>query len=808
MKNLEYPYMNTMLAAEERAEDLMSRMSPEEKLGQIQCYSEIHALGKKVHDIFPHGVGQVSCLIATMYPDKESVAGMVRKLQSEIMEAGEHHIPAVFHIETLCGTLLPQATSFPSGIGQASTWNPKLQQEMGRTIGKQTKAAGFRQALAPVLDISRDPRFGRQGETYGEDPTLAAAMGTAYVKGIQNDGDLKDGAAATSKHFLAFQAGEGGIHSARTAVPPRELREVYAKPFQAAITEGGLQSVMNSYASLDGEPVVGSPNILTKLLREEMEFDGCTVSDYGSVGQLCTVHKICDSLESAGQCALEAGMDMELPINESYSENLLTRIRDGRMDENVLNTAVKHALVEKFRLGLFEDPYPEDEEGLKAAFTDEKAHEISRQTARESMILLKNDGILPLETKGKKIAVIGYHAASARSLFGGYSFMAMKESSVGVQMTMAGVEIDGDSPVAESNAERKCYPGSQVSLEDCRVENLVKECYPGIRSVLDELKQSCPEAEITYAYGYPYAGNDESHFDEALSAAEQADIVILTIGGRYGWNMASTTGEGIDAMDIHIPKCQEQFIQKLAALDKPAIGVHFDGRPVSSDAADQYLNALVEAWTPGEHGAEAIVDVLLGRYNPDGRLPVCVAREAGQIPVYYGHVNGSSYDCGPSAAFNDYVDGERRPRYYFGYGLSYTTFKINHLRTDRETAGPGDILTVKIDIENTGSRAGSEVVQMYVKDQCASMVRPVKELAGFQKVFLNPGEKKTVVFEYRISQSAFLDREMRWKIEAGTMEILLGTSAEDICQKTEIHIPGDGYVNGAKRGFCAVSYVE
>ena len=813
MEKVKYPYMNSELNPKERAKDLLSRMSLEEKMGQIQCGNQISLFssGKsKLSEVFSHGVGQVSCLIATMMDDKSQVAGMIHAQQEDIMGASEHHIPAIFHIETLCGTLICEATNFPSGIGQASTWDTEMQKKMATIISKQTRAVGFAEALAPVLDISRDPRFGRQGETYGEDPTLAAAMGVAYVEGMQQNQNRAEGVCATTKHFLAFQTGQGGMHSAKSVVSNRELREVYAKPFQAAITEGKLSGVMNSYASIDGEPVVGSKTILTDLLRKEMKFDGLTVSDYSSVGQLHTRHKVCENLTSAGLQALAAGMDMELPDPECYTKEMEEIFSQGKADIKILDCAVLRVLTTKFEYGLFENPYPADAEVLQKVFGSEENRETSLTMARESMILLKNNGVLPLKPKGKRIAVIGHHANSVRMMFGGYTYLAMKENSLGIKMSMAGVEMSDDALIDQNGKQKgkELYPGSIVTKEPTKVDELTRSCYPGIKSILEELKEACPGTEIQYAYGYPYVGNDDSYHEEALKLAKDADLVILTLGGRYGWNVASTTGEGIDTMDINLPECQEEFIKKLAQLKKPAIGIHFDGRPISSDAADASIDAIVEAWSPGQYGAEAIVDVLLGKYNPGGRLPVSVAYKAGQIPVFYAHENGSSYDMSGSIAFNSYVDGAYEPRYYFGHGLSYTSFAYSNLRIEKEALSPEEMLIVSVDVENTGDLAGDEVVQMYVKDLYASQVRPVMELAGFKRISLAPKEKKTITFKAKVSQFAFLDVDMKWKVEAGTMEALIGASAKDIRVSQQFVIEKDAFIEGADRGFYAQSKVQ
>lgn len=798
-------YQDASLSPKERALDLLKKMSLEEKLGQLQCFNPISYMGKDPKSDFPQGFGQVTNLLATAMPDPAAVAEMVNQNQRLAMQLSEHHIPALFHIEALCGVLAPQAKSFPAGIGQAATWDPELQHQVGLTIGTQARAIGMSQVAAPVLDITRDPRFGRIGEGYGEDPTLGAAMGTAYVKGLQQDGSQEKGVLATAKHFLGFQRGEGGIHSARTPIPPRELREVYAKPFQAAITDGQMGAIMNSYGEIDGEPVSGSKKILTDLLRKEMQFNGYVVSDYQSIDRLKTEHKVCESFADAGERALKAGMDAELPGISCYGPELLERIKNGELDVKYLDRAVLDTLVAKFKLGLFEEPFAQPKEKIQAAYQDPSADDISRRAADESLVLLKNDGILPLNPIHQKIAVIGCHADSVRSYFGGYSYMAMKESTVGVQVTMAGIDVDSDSPESHA-ATVKTYPGSIVHQQNEQVEPLTRKCYPHSLSLLDSLKQACPYSEITYAYGYPYAGNDESHFDEALKAAKDADIVILTLGGKYGWNMSSTTGEGIDAQNIGLPACQEAFLKAVAPLDKPMIGIHFDGRPISSDRADSELNAIIEAWAPGENGGAAIVGALLGHLNPSGKLPVSVARNAGQIPVYYNHDHGSGTDTGASAAFNTYVDGPRTPRYPFGYGLSYATFKLSNLKLACDHVKPDQEIIVSVDVTNTSTVTGDEVVQLYFSDQYASVVRPVKQLAGFYRVGLTPGQTKQVTFRLQPSLMSFPDEEMRWKVEAGKFDLLIGTSSEDLPLKATVEVDADQFINGATRQFVAEAF--
>lgn len=806
-------YLDSSLSAQERADDLLRRMSIEEKMGQIVGYMPDKGSIEKLEQDYPQGAGEVVMLFAGELENKESVVDKVTRIQDKIMALSDHGIPAIFHLETLAGALLPEATSFPPGIGQASTWNPALQKELAKVIRNQARAVGVSHAFAPVLDIARDPRFGRQGETYGEDPALAAAMGTAYVSGLQNDGNLKEGVLACAKHFVGYHMTQGGIHAAATPIPPRMLREVYAKPFQAAITLANMKSIMNTYSSIDGEPVVGSHKYLTEFLRMEMGFDGMIVSDYTSIAELQTRHMVAETRTDAGELSLKAGMDVELPSKDCFNDELMQRMRDGKVDMEILDQAVRRVLIAKFELGLFENPYPMSSDAVERIYADPNNNEISLEAARQSIVLLKNNGVLPLQKNPKKkIAVIGHHAASTRSLFGGYSYTSLFDAMLNVGNTMAGVDFEEISNLGASEfgvaKNHYTYPGSIVQVESAKTEELVRKHYPTCTHLLEQMILECPNAEVTYAYGYAYAGNDTSMHDEALAVAAQADVVLLTLGGKHGWGMFCTTGEGIDSTNIGLPECQESFIRKLAALKKPAVAVHFDGRPISSDAADQHLDAIIEAWNPGQYGAKAVTDILFGDYNPAGRLPVSVAYNAGQVPLFYNHDHGSSYHVGTINEYTSYLDCPREPRYYFGHGLSYTSFGYSNMTVSKEAYGPTEQVIVTIDITNTGEVFGEEVVQLYIRDKYASMVRPVQELAGFVRVPLQPNETRTVQFRMDLSQIAFLDASMKWKIEAGEIEVMVGASSHDIRAKGSFRICSDLFIDGSTRGFYASASIQ
>ncbi len=801
-------YKDTALPPRQRAATLLREMTLDEKMAQINCvfpfdknYLDFDFIARSV----PYGIGEVSTLEMRRIGTLEEAAAWQRRVQSIVMENSPHHIPAIFHMEGLCGAFIQDTTSFPAGIARGAGWDPHLEEQIARIVSRQEAACGITHVLAPVLDVSRDPRMGRHGESYGEDPTLAAALGAAYTRGIQQSETAGRKTESVAKHFLAFHNSQGGIHGTHSDTPPRPLREVYGKPFQAAITEAELKGIMPCYCAINGEPTSASHTLLTDLLRQEMGFDGLTVSDYGAVGNAHSVHHIGETAVEAGLRCLQAGMDIEMPSPTGYSDALKEMFAQGDADRTVLDTAVLRVLEAKFRMGLFEHPFALEGKALEAAVCHEADREVSLQAAKQSLVLLKNNGVLPLKAGAKKIALIGPHADSPRKFFGGYTHLCMMESTYAIANSIAGVAGGSETPVEQLVT----VPGTHIQSDETQeFDAILHRQKPNCRSLLQELQAKLPDAEILYAYGYPIAGDDTSHFAEALNAIQEADFAILTLGGKHGTCSMASMGEGVDASNINLAPCQEAFIKKAAALHKPLIGVHFDGRPISSDAADRYLDAFLEAWSPAETGAEAVVSALLGEYNPGGKLPVSVAYHAGQIPVYFGHPYGSAWHQGESIGFANYVDLPHTPRYCFGYGLSYTTFTYENLRLSSPEIGPGGSVIIEAEVKNTGSRAGDEVVQLYLTDQYASMVRPVKELAGFKRVTLQPGETKKVIFTVAASQMAFLDREMRWKVEKGSYTIEIGSSSQDIQLTGEYRVTGDAWIDGRHRAFYAKAEIK
>lgn len=792
-------YENPQAAPAARADDLLPRLSEKEKLAQLTGILAVEGREDAMAPFLQNGIGQVSTLNFRECTTLEKAAEWQIDLQKRIMAASPHHIPAVFHMEGLCGAYLQGATSFPAGISRGASFDPELEEKLGEIVGRQERAAGITQTLAPVLDISRDSRMGRQGETYGEDPTLAAALGAAFTKGLQQEsaGRRTDGAA---KHFLGFHASQGGIHGAHAEIAPRTLQEIYAKPFQAAITEGGLKGIMPCYCCLNGEPLSASEEILTHLLREEMGFDGVTVSDYSAVSNVYNSQGMCRDLAGAGLRCLKAGMDVELPMPDAYNAAMLERLEKLPDGMEILDRAVRRVLEAKFRMGLFEHPFALTGEKLNAAFFRNTDTALTLQSARESLVLLRNDGTLPLNAKTKKIAVIGCHADNARAFFGGYTHLSMTEAVHAVANSMAGVGASGTT----KGKTVPLVPDTQIQSDETdEFDALLRLQKPGCPSLLAALRTAMPNTEFVYAYGYAIAGDDTSHFAEALDAAKDADLIILTLGGKHGSCSVASMGEGVDGSDINLPYCQDEFIRQAAKLGKPMVGVHFNGRPISSDEVDAHLNAVLEAWNPSEAGGQAIAEVLTGAIDPGGRMPVTAARCAGQLPVYYNHPYGSMWHQGESIGFRNYVDLPHEPRYYFGEGLSYTTFTYGALTLDRTETTHEALVAASVKITNSGTRPGTEVVQLYLKHRGASMARPVLELIGFARVALQAGESKTVRFMVDPTLTAFLNAAMKWTVEEGPVTLAAGHASNDLRSEAVLQIADTAVIEGRTRAFYA-----
>lgn len=726
------PYLDPSLPIEFRVRDLICRMTLEEKIAQLSSIEISKLLDgrrfsvEKARGLIKHGVGQITRVsgsrIGLTPREAAEVANAIQRFLKEETRLG---IPAIVHEECLAGFMAVNATSFPQAINLASTWNPQLVEKVAETIRVQMRAVGAHQGLAPVLDIARDPRWGRTEETYGEDPYLAAAIGVAYIRGLQGS-DLRYGVVATPKHFVAHGIPEGGRNCAPVHVSPRELREIFMFPFEAAVKEAGALSLMNAYHDIDGIPCAASRELLTDILRGEWGFQGYVVSDYGAIRMLKTFHLVALDEKDAAIQALEAGIDVELPDRLCYGEPLLQAVREGLISEKLINIAVSRVLRVKFLLGLFENPYV-DVEGASSMFDTEENRMLALQAARESIILLKNDGILPIPSSVRSIAVVGPNAASTRCLLGDYSYTVHTRAAV--------------------DAVR-------------------------VVSILEGLKNRAPSScSIGYAMGCDVSGESKDGFDEALTLAERSDIVVAVLGEVSGLFGSGLSGEGNDRVDLKLPGVQEEFIEALHRTNKPLIVVLVNGRPLVLDRIVDKCEAIIEAWFPGEEGGNAVADVLFGYYNPAGRLPISIPKETGQIPVYYSRRNSS---------FRSYISMDAKPLYPFGYGLSYTRFEYKGLEISPSRIQPNGYVEVKFNVENTGTYSGDEVVQLYVRKDVSSVARPVKELKGFKRIPIGIGEAKTIRFKLWAEQLAFYDRRMRLTVEPGVYTVMIGSSSEDI----------------------------
>jgi beta-glucosidase len=764
-------YRDPAAAIEDRVVDLLGRMTLDEKVAQLSCLWLTLLLTGDALDLdvvrqrFAHGMGQVARIGASTGLHPAEVAELSDRIQRVAVEETRLGIPVIVHEESTGGLCARDATVFPQALGLASTWDPELVGSVAGIIRDQMLAVGARQTLAPVLDIARDPRWGRVEETYGEDPVLAGAIGTAYVRGLQT-ADLADGVTATGKHFLAYGRPEGGMNHAPVHLGPRELREVYAEPFAAAIRDAGLASVMNSYSSIDGLPCAGSAEILTGLLRDELGFDGVVVADYFAVALLRTHHRVAETKGGAAARALTAGLDVELPSLDCFGAPLREELDAGRLGINAVDEAVRRVLRLKLRLGLFERPYargaarahdghgtpadghdtPADAYGTPADGYDTPAdvydtpadRALARRAVTESTILLTNDGSLPLAPDAR-VAVIGPGADDQRLLQGDYHYPAHTEI------------------VYETAPRSDLLPGPFFTPH---VTPLA-----GIRAV-------APSA--THTPGCEVTGDDRTGFPAAVAAAREAEVAVVVVAGRSGLQPACTVGEARDATDLDLTGVQGELVAAVAATGTPTVVVVLSGRVHTLGPVTEQAAATLVLWPPGEEGGHGLADVLFGAADPGGRLPVTLPRSVGQIPIHSGRRAGG----GRSEFHGDYTDSPTTPLFPFGHGLSYTTFEYGELEIEAgSTASPSPI---SVRITNTGDRPGSTVVQLYVTDDVAPVARPQRALAGFVRLTLDQGQARTVHFELHPTRLAFFDEAMRFVTEPGSFTVDVGASSGDI----------------------------
>ena len=747
-------YRNPNLPVEQRINDLLPRMTLEEKVAQLlgtwqnpdsrQDQSQMFVgekgvfLPDRAAVLLKQGLGQMSR--PSEHRGPREMAEFTNTVQKWMKENTRLGIPVLFHEECLHGHAAAEGTSYPQAIALASTWDPSLVHDVFSATAAEARARGAQQCLTPVLDLARDPRWGRTEETYGEDPYLVSRIGVAAVKGFQGDGPFIDSShvIATLKHFAVHGQPEGGTNVAPGNYSERVIREYFLKPFQAGVEEGNAQSVMASYNEIDGIPSHANKHLLTDILRQEWGFNGIVVSDYFGIDDLRALHHVAANSADAAKMALEAGVDVELPAADAY-RSLVGQVRDGRIAESTVDRSVARVLREKFLTGLFDNPYVDP--GYAGKITNSPEHQqLALKAAREAIILLKNqNNLLPLDkTRYKRIAVIGPNAADLH--LGGYSDKPGRGVSV----------LQGIKDKVGSKAEVLYSLGCKIteSLPDWNADQVV--------------------------LGDPAL--NAKRIEEAAKVARQADIAILVLGGneqtsREAW----APNHSGDRDNLDLLGNQDDLVKAILATRKPVVVMLLHGRPNSINYIAENVPAILEGWYLGQEGGTAAADVLFGDYNPGGKLPITVPRSVGQLPDYYYQK--------PSAK-REYLGTTTKPLYPFGWGLSYSTFKYEHLRLSSESIGTEGHVKVAVDLTNTSKLRGDEVVQLYIRDEVSSVTRPVKELRGVRRITLAPGETKTVELTLGPSELSFLNLEMHRVVEPGSFKIMVGGNSDDLIETT------------------------
>lgn len=753
-------YKNPRLPVEQRVADLLSRMTLEEKVGQLLCPLGWEMYGIEGEAVFPSDKFKqlikerhAGMLWATYRADPWTrktlenglnpalAAKAGNSLQKYVMENTRLGIPLFLAEEAPHGHMAIGTTVFPTGIGMAATWSPQLINEVGKTIGKEVRLQGGHISYGPVLDLTRDPRWSRVEETFGEDLVLTGTMGKAMVEGL-GGGNLSQpySTLATLKHFLAYGISESGQNGNPSLVGIRELHENFLPPFRRAIDAGAL-SVMTSYNSMDGIPCTANHYLLTRLLRNEWKFKGFVVSDLYSIEGIHQSHFVAPTMEEAAILALSAGVDVDLG-GDAYM-NIINAVNTGRISNAVLDASVACVLRLKFEMGLFENPYTDPEKAKKEVRNN--AHiTLARRVAQASVTLLKNEhSLLPLNKDISRIALVGPNADNRYNMLGDYT-----------------------APQEEEN----------------------------VKTVLDGICAKLSPTQVEYVKGCAVRDTTTSNLEQAVAAARRSEVIIAVVGGSSARDFKTSyketgaaiadektvsdmeCGEGFDRTTLSLLGKQQELLKALKATGKPLVVVYIEGRPLDKNWASENADALLTAYYPGQEGGNAIADVLFGDYNPAGRLPITVPRSVGQIPIYYNKKAPQKHD---------YVELSASPLYPFGYGLSYTTFEYSDLYLSAITPHSFE---VSFKVRNTGECDGEEVAQLYLRDEYASVVQPLKQLKHFERFYLKRGEMKEVKFILSESDFALIDRDLKTVVEPGTFQIMVGASSDDIRLQTKVEI--------------------
>lgn len=756
-------YRDASLPVADRVADLLGRMTVAEKVAQLTCVWNKKldlllddtgafdpAKARKHFGLGEGGLGEGLGQVGRPGDAHDGAtprgfAELTNAIQRFFIESTRLGIPVLFHDECLHGLVARDATSFAQPIGLAAAFDPELVRRVYEATARETRSVGVAQALAPVVDVARDPRWGRVEETFGEDPHLVATLGVAAVKGLQGEAgpSSASGVVATLKHFAAHGQPESGNNCAPVSVSERHLRETFLGPFERAIREGGAMSVMASYNEIDGVPSHANRWLLRDVLREEWGFDGTVVSDYYAIRELCERpelygHHVAANRREAAALAARAGVNVELPEPDCY-QTLAQLVEDGEIAEPELDALVVPILAQKFLLGLFDSPYV-DPEGAERLLGCEAHRRLALESAREVVTLLKNEPVnggtaaLPLDPgRFRTLAVIGPNAH--RTMLGGYSGRPKRFVTV----------LDGLREALGDRVELLYAEGCKITVGGGWFEDQVTPSDPA---------------------------DDRRLIAEAVEVARRADVIVLAVGGNEQTSREAWMGNHLgDRTSLDLVGRQDELIDALNALGKPIVSLLFNGRPLAARNLAEKSAALVECWYLGQESGAAVADVLLGRHNPSGKLPITIPRSVGHLPAFYNHR--------PSAR-RGYLFDDVSPLFPFGFGLSYTSFEVGEPRVDNSVIGLDGSTVVRVDVTNCGDRTGVETVQLYIRDLVSSVTRPVRELKGFAKVRLEPGETRTVNFEVGPASLAFWSIDKRFVVEPGDFELQVGPSSADL----------------------------
>jgi beta-glucosidase len=749
------PYQNPALPVGKRVGDLLSRMTLEEKIGQLNMPCVYHdQLGSTVEEkmegckqftegTLVEGIGPGGGFFTLpnniLHEGPGQQVRYLNDLQAIAMGKTRLKIPLLLTEEGTHGLMCSGATIFPEGLALGSTWDMDLIHEVYETAAREARAIGIHQLFTLVIEPNRDPRLGRNQEGYGEDPYLCSRIAETIVRAVQGyDIGAEDKVVAGLCHYPGQSEPVSGLERGAMEISERMLREVFLPPWEAGIRDAGALGVMATYPTIDGIPIHSSAEVLTGMLRGELGFEGLVLSEGGGVNTLVYTGRAAD-LKQASALAANAGMDVSISFNQGYFHDMIENVNEGKVAMETIDRSVRRILEQKYRLGLFDNPFADPERAVELSHTEEN-QALSLQAAREGIVLLKNEkGLLPLEKDIGSIAVIGPNADDEKNQLGDYT--------------------------------------SRVVLQD-------------IVTVLDGIRNKAGNnTRIQYVKGCNVIGNELDEIDRAVAAAKKAEIAILVLGENE-WqkeNRQGTTGEGYDVATLELTGKQKELVRRVEATGTPVIVVLINGRPLAIPWIDEHIPAIIEAWCPGEKGGDAIADVLFGDMNPAGRLTVTFPRHAGQLPVYYNYKPSKSHWLEKGWG-NSYADIDYRPLYEFGHGLSYTTFEYANLVITPESTGPYGRVSIRAEVTNTGDLAGSEVVQLYLRDNISSVIRPVRELKGFTKIRLEPGESAKVSFTLTYDELKMLDKHLDWVVEPGEFTIMIGRSSSDIRLKGSLWI--------------------